>query len=436
MKTVKQLKEERGVKEAALKKLLDTATAEKRELTDEESTQFDTLEREVEDLDTQIGRAEKVEKTQLRLAARAAGTPVQGPASEGDEKDISKYSFRKAILSASSKNSKLEGIELEMHQEAENEARQFGKAISGEGVAIPTLVLDRSFQKRDITTSTGNGNYTIVDGVSGYVEALREKSLALQLGAEYLSGLTGNFDVPRENAVYVPNWEGETDAAAESSPTLARAAFSPKRLAGFMDVSKQLIIQSAVGIEARLRNQILAGHAEALDKAAFNGSGAADDPTGILNDSDVSVLAIGTDGGAITKVLIETLVQTLEEAKGMNDNTRWIVSPILKRMLKNLAMDSGSGKFVWSDNAIDGIMAYATTHVPKNLAKGSGTNLTASILGDMRNTMFGQWGGLEILPDQYTQAVSGMIRLVVNQYADYHVIQPGRFAVIKDITTS
>lgn len=436
MKTVKQLKEERGVKLAALKRLIDLAKAEKRELTAEEQTEFDTLEREVEEFDGQIERAEKVEKAQLRIAASAAGTPVQGKVSEGEERDLSAYSVRKAILSATDRHVKLEGIELEMHQEAENEARAFGKALSGGGVGVPSLVLERMFLKRDITTSTGNGNYTIVDGVNGYVEALREKSLALQLGAEYLSGLTGNFDVPRENAVYTPGWVAETGNVSESNPTLARAAFSPKRFGGFMDVSKQLIIQSAVGIENRLRNQIVAGHAEGLDQAAFNGSGASNDPTGILNDADVPVLGIGTDGGAITKVLIETLVQRIEEAKGMTDNTRWVVSPILKRILKNLAMDSGSGRFVWSDNAIDGIAAFATTHVPKNLTKGTGTNLTAAILGDLRNTMFGQWGGLEILPDPYTQAVAGMIRMVVNQYADFHVIQPGRFQVIKDITTA
>lgn len=435
MKTVKQLKEERGVKEAALKKLLDTATAEKRELTEDESTQFDSLEREVEDLDGQIERAEKVEKTQLRLAARAAGTPVQGPVSEGDERDLSKYSLRKSLLSLISRNL-LDGIELEMHQEAEQESRLYGKALSGNGVAVPAMLMDRIFQKRDITTATGNGAYTIVDGVSGYVEALRERSLAIQLGADYLTGLTGNFDVPRENGVFAPGWEGETDAAAESNPTYARAVYSPKRLSGFMDLSKQLLIQSAVGIEGRLRNQILQGNAEAIDRAAWNGSGAADDPTGILNDAGITPIAIGTDGGAITKALIYQMIQQLEEASGMTSNTKFVVSPILKKLLKSLALDAGSGKFIWDDNSIDGIDAFVTSHIPKTIAKGSGTNLTAIVLGDMRDTMFGQWGGQEIIVDPYTQAVSGMVRFVVNQYVDFHVTQPGRFQVIKDITTS
>jgi hypothetical protein len=38
--------------------------------------------------------------------------------------------------------------------------------------------------------------------------------------------------------------------------------------------------------------------------------------------------------------------------------------------------------------------------------------------------------------DPYTQALNGMVRFVPAQYVDFHVIQPGRFQLIKDITTS
>ena len=205
-----------------------------------------------------------------------------------------------------------------------------------------------------------------------------------------------------------------------------------------MDVDRQLLVQTANSIEARLRNQLVLGHAQLLDRIAFSGAAANNEPVGILNDTDVPDLAIGTNGGAITKVLIETLVQRLEEANGMNDNARWVISPILKRLLKALVMDAGSGQFVLDrvTNTIEGIAAIATTHVPKNLAKGTGTNLTAAILGDFRSAAYAQWGGTEIIVDTVTQALAGNIRYVPIQYVDFHVIQPGHFQVIKDITTS
>jgi len=437
MRNLKQVTEERTVKLDRISALGAIIKTENRNWTSEETSEFETLEGEVRTLASEITTLKAQESAQSIIAARAAGMPVQGSQSEGDKKDLSKYSLRKALLSMTDRNSRLEGVEAEMHQEAEAEMRLFGKSSSGAGVLIPSTVMGSLYAKRDITVATGNGSYAVEDGVLGYVEALREQSLALQLGAEYLAGLTGNFDMPRENAVYTPAFKTENAIAVESNPTLARAAFSPKRLTGFMDVSKQLLIQSAVGIEGRLRNQMLLGHAEALDRVAFNGASASDEPVGILNDADVAVLAIGTDGGAITKSLIEQLIQRLEEAKGMNDNTKWVVSPILKRIMKALAKDAGSGLFMYAaDNTIDGIAAYATTHVPKNIAKGTGENLTAAILGDFRNTMFGQWGGTEIIVDPYTQALNGLVRFIPCQYVDFHVTQPGRFQVIKDITTA
>lgn len=438
MKTVKQLKEERGVKEAALKRLLDTATAEKRELTDEESTQFDTLEREVEDLDGQIERAEKVEKTQLRMAARAAGTPVQGDISEKEERDLSKYSLRKALLSLTDKNTQLDGVEREMHQEAEKESRLIAGHRSSGGLMIPEIMLDRMYQKRALDPSTGNGANLYGEVASGYVEALRPESVALQLGANFMTGMTNDFKVPRENAVFAPTFKASQDAATVSNPTMAKASFAPKRVSGYMDVDRQLLVQTANSVEQRMRNQLLRGTAQLLDRVAFTGDSAADEPVGILNDAGVGILAIGANGGAITKVLIETLVQQLEEANGMNDNTKWVTSPILKRLLKALTLDSGSGQFVWDrlTNTIDGIGAVATTHIPKNIAKGTGTNLTAAVLGDFRSAEYAQWGGMEIIVDNITQALVGNIRYIPIQWVDFNVTQPGHFQVIKDITTS
>jgi HK97 family phage major capsid protein len=205
-----------------------------------------------------------------------------------------------------------------------------------------------------------------------------------------------------------------------------------------MDVDRQLLVQTANAIEARLRNQLVLGHAQLLDRVAFTGAAASDEPVGILNDSDVPVLAIGATGGAITKALVETLVQRLEEANGMNDNVRFVTSPIVKRILKALSVDSGSGQFVWErlTNSIDGIGAVATTHIPKNLTKSTGSNLSAMVLGDFRSASYAQWGGTEIIVDTITQALAGNIRYVPIQYVDFHVTQPGHFQVIKDIATT
>jgi HK97 family phage major capsid protein len=438
MRTLKQVIEERAAKLDRVAALSDITKAENRNWSAEETAEFTKLETEIRALNAEKETLEAQERAALHLAARAAGAGTQGARSAGDEKDIAKYSLRKALLSLSERNSPLSGIELEMHDEATTEARAAGLATSG-GLMVPQMVLDRMYAKRaPLDPSNGNGANLYGEVSVGYVDALRPNSVALQLGADYMAGMTNSFKMPRENAVYTPSFRATQGAAGESTPTYDQAQFAPKRATGYMDVDRQLLVQTANSIEARLRNQLVLGHAQLLDRIAFSGAAANNEPVGILNDTDVPVLAIGTNGGAITKVLIETLVQRLEEANGMNDNARWVISPILKRLLKALVMDAGSGQFVLDrvSNTIEGIAAIATTHVPKNLAKGTGTNLTAAILGDFRSAAYAQWGGTEIIVDTVTQALAGNIRYVPIQYVDFHVIQPGHFQVIKDITTS
>ena len=74
MKKAFQLKEERAAKFLEVQNLIQTAETEKRELTTEEQTKFDTISGEIEELDAQILRAEKREKITARAAANAAGS--------------------------------------------------------------------------------------------------------------------------------------------------------------------------------------------------------------------------------------------------------------------------------------------------------------------------------------------------------------------------
>jgi HK97 family phage major capsid protein len=438
MRTLKQVIEDRAAKLDRIAALSDITKAENRNWTEAETSEFNTLETEVRALNAEKTTLEAQERAALHIAARAAGAGTQGAASASEERDLGKYSLRKALASLTERNQPLDGIEAEMHQEAVKEARSSGLATAG-GLMIPQMVLDRMYAKRaPLDPSNGNGANLYGEVSTGYVDALRPLSVALQLGAEYMAGMTNSFKIPRENAVYTPSFKATQGAASESSPTYAQAQFAPKRATGYMDVDRQLLVQTANAIEARLRNQLVLGHAQLLDRVAFTGAAASDEPVGILNDSDVPVLAIGATGGAITKALVETLVQRLEEANGMNDNVRFVTSPIVKRILKALSVDSGSGQFVWErlTNSIDGIGAVATTHIPKNLTKSTGSNLSAMVLGDFRSASYAQWGGTEIIVDTITQALAGNIRYVPIQYVDFHVTQPGHFQVIKDIATT
>lgn len=441
MRTKKAILEERASKFDAIEALDKTRKAENRNWTAEESAAFDKLEGEIRSLNAELEGVEKEERAALMIASRSAGMPVQGTFSAKEERDLGNYSLRKVFM-AKVENRALDGIEGEMHQEGIKERMASGANVES-GFIIPDSVLGRLASKhltRNVSANGGSngdqGGVMVPKDINSYVQALRERSLMLQLGAQYLTGVVGNFDVPTENAVFTPGWKTEVAAGDKSNPTFAKVSFTPKRLTGHMDLSLQLIRQAAPAIEALLLEQIILGHAVAIDRAGFMGAGSAE-PTGILNDAGVAVTPIGATGGSITQNILDNVDLALRGRK-QYAATSIVTTAKVRKVLRNLGIDTGSGLFVWDrmTNTIDGKAAYDTTNLPDNLEKStSGAVLSALIEGVFSDAWYAQWGGTEILTDPYTQATSGLVRMVSNQYVDFNVVRKASFQVVKDIAT-
>lgn len=442
--TLKSLMEQRGSLWKEMEAITQKAEDEKRDLTEDEDTEFESKRSELNALDKKIERQKYIDG-QRAIAAAAGGSPVGESEKEELRKSAKNFSFMKAIRSATDKNYRLDGVELEFHQEAMNEFKEAraGEAGSDQNAVLISEKILRNTEMRDMTATGGTngdqGGVTVQTSVMGYIEALQARSVLLRNGVDLMTGLSGNFTMSKENSVYSPSWEGENDANAEVSPTYEKVTFSPKRVGGFIDVSKQLLLQSSESIENRLRNQINKGQALAIDRGGVQGPGTGDQLTGILYDTGVGVVAIGDNGGAITDAFLLDMEEQIELANGAFGEIIGLYTPGVKKTLKKLKLDDGSGMFAWDrlTNTVNTYAAEATNQLPTNLVKGtSGAVCHAAILGNLSGCAFGQWGGLEILVDPYTQAINNMTRLVVNQYADFHVLQGGMISVIKDIIVS
>ena len=86
---------------------------------------------------------------------------------------------------------------------------------------------------------------------------------------------------------------------------------------------------------------------------------------------------------------------------------------------------------------IDGKPVYSTTNVPSNLTKGSSSGIcSAMIYGDWKNLVVGQFGGVELVVDPFSQAIGNKTRVVVNQHVGIAVEQPAAFGAIVDLLTA
>lgn len=440
-KSLKELRELLAAKQNELRGLKELQDTENRDFTKEEDQKVTGLLDEIDGLMASIRTAERLEENSKRIAEERA----KKDRSSNDElpREIRQYSVLKAIRS--SMEGRLEGLELEMHQEGIEELRKAGASPEGRGVIIPAAVLRARpafAENRDMTvtggTSGDQGGVTVATEIGTFIDYLRNQSILRQAGAQVLTNLTGNIDFPIGVTDATVTWEGETDANAESNPTMSKRSISPKRLGTFIDVSRQLLLQSSSDVEALVIRMLLDNVVLGWESAAINGDGSGK-PLGILGTSGIGSVVGGTNGGEINwtrTVALETAVRVANAAAA---RMAYITNEKVRGYWKTTPKVSSTAGMIWSDvnneAPVNNYPVLTSGLIPSTLTKGSSSSVcSAAIFGDFSKLLLAQWGGLEVFPDPYSRSKEGLVVMLSNAYVDSLVLQPKSFAAMVDIT--
>jgi len=359
------------------------------------------------------------------------------------EKEAKSFSFARAIHALSNptdaRAQRAAAFEFEASVAA---AQKEGRA--SRGLTVPTDVL---FQKRDILTGTATntakgGNLVATDLLAGsFIDVLRAKMVTAQLGATYLTGLQGNVAIPKKTGPSTAAWVAENAAPAESTnfPSFGQVTLSPKTLAGYVDFSRRLMLQSSLDIETLIRNDLASTIAVAMDNAAISGSGT-NRPTGVLNTSGIGSVTLGTNGLAPTWQMVVDLVREVEIDNVDATSAGFLTNAQVKSRLARTARQASGveGNFILQPPFSDlyGYPLTVSQQVPSNLTKGSGTNLSAMIFGVWSDLLIGQWSGIDLMVDPYTGSSAATVRVTAFHDCDFAVRYPESFAECNEIITT
>lgn len=418
--------------------LLDKAKEEKRGLTADEQTKYDKFTGDADALNEDIKRMEAQER---RMRESVTFTKPD-ELSDKDKKDLSTFSFRKAILGFNTNS--LDGIEKEMHEEAVNEARNSGK-MEVKGLGVPRILLFGQRSEKRAASATGGSNGSeggvmVQTTVQGFIDALVNRMVMADLGITQLLGLTGPVDMPKKTAMLAAAWETENGDADETNYTFGKVSLNPRRLAAFTTFSKQLLLQNSYDIEAMIRRDLQLAVRLAVEQAMINGAGSgSNQPLGILNLSSLGSVAIGATGGAPTFQHMINLEREVAIDNADIGSLGYLTNAKVRAKLKATRTDTYNGLPVWGaePNPVNGYKAGVTNLVPSNLDKSTTTGVCSAIIfGDFSSYMLAQFGGLDIVVDPYSKAKKGQIDVVVNSYWDGNAQHDESFAAILDATTT
>ena len=398
MKTSKLYKEERAEVIEKMESLV--SSAEGRDLTSDEQSNFDSLNEKVEELNKMAVRAESFEKLQATKAVKEV--------TENTPKEIRDYSFQEAMNQAAT--GRLSGLVKEMDAEARNEARYTGQSFKG--IGIPSSVLTRA------AVGTAAGNAT---EVMAWTDQLEANLVLASAGANFYSGIA-NQKFPVFSAIN-SGFVGETGGSAPAANgTATSVTLSPKKCISIVNVSAEAIAQNT-SIEAALQRNMAQSVAATLELALLGDSDISDAPTSIFLDAATQSVA----GAAPTIAELLNMEATLL-GNGVNlqgARMAWLLDSGALAEAKQLAqVSSVSPAYDNVDKSFLGYFAFSSSNVGGG--SGSGTNY---MLLDASKVHICQFGGLDVIYDIYTNAGTGEPRYILTSLVDGDMVQNDTAAV-------
>ena len=332
------------------------------------------------------------------------------------EKELKKFSLVRAIHALANPTDRraqeAAAFEFECSEAA---SAEFGRAA--QGIMLPTDVM-RTW-KRDLNSADEADLFGEDYRGQDFIDVLRNASSVMQAGARTLNGLSGDVRIPKKTAAASASWiASEGGAASESEMTVGNIAMTPKTLGAFTDVTRQLMIQSSMDVEALIRDDLATAIALAIDLAGLEGSGSSGQPTGILNTSGInSVTNFAAANPTFAEVV--TLETALAEDNALMGNLAYILPAAMYGALKTTEKASGTAQFVVEPGGtINGYRAIVSN-------QGTAGNL---YFGNFSDLLVGFFGGLDLVVDPYTASTTGTVRVVALQSMDVAVRHAVSFA--------
>ena len=390
MKTSKLYKEERAEVIEKMEGLV--ASAEGRDLSSDEQSNFDSLNEKVEELNKMAVRAESFEKLQATKAVKEV--------TENTPSEVRDYSFQDAMHQAAT--GRLEGLVKEMDQEARNEARYTGQSFKG--IAIPSTILTRAA----VATAAGNATE-----VMAWTDQLEANLVLASAGANFYTAVD-NQKFPVFSAInsgFVAETGGSAPAA---NGTASSVTLSPKKLISIVNVSAEAIAQNA-SIEAALRRNMAASVASTLEAALLGTSDVSNAPTSIFADAATGPTTVtAADWLEMETDLIDNGVQ-LQGAR-----LAYLLDPSAYATVKGLAQVSNVSAIY--DNARKELNGYFS-FVSPNVGNGGTAGKDHALFGDFSKCHIAQFGGLDVIYDIYSGAATGEPRYILTSLVDGDAVQ-------------
>ena len=360
------------------KAIVELCKTEVREMTEDEEKEFNSLKEQIDNKKTELKELEDKLSEYERMLPKEEEVKEY----EKEEKNQRNKSMKKSLV------------------------KELRNAIDNN---IKTITVNAETRAMQVTGGGGVHDAVVETEIDGILEPLYANSVLSQLGARWYTGLPkGDVQVPIMGKGNV-GWEGEVATAQATGNTFTTKKLSPKRLTAYVDISKQLLAQDTIGVEAAIRRDIVNALNDKLQATIL----------GVEDKTDVKPAGIFYN---VSETTINNYKDLCKFEAGLDDaningEKKYLMGNTAKAAFRSMVKGNNNTGMVLEANQMDGTPMVNTSSVATN----------KFAYGDFNYLAIGSWGDLDITIDQYTQAANGCIRLVINAFFDGVILRPEAF---------
>ena len=334
------------------------------------------------------------------------------------DREVREFSFTRALRALANPTDRAAQDAAAFEFDASRAAAQrSGK--EPEGLLVPADVLTRALNTATSGSAAGDtGGFSVATDLlaQSFIDMLRNRAVAMQLGTT-MGGLVGNITIPRQASGASGYWIGEDADATLDGLEMDQIGMSPKTVAAYSEITRRLLMQSSLDVEALVRRDLATALALTIDSAFFYGTGSSNQPRGIKNMTGINAVDFGTDGAGAGTGQLPSYAEVVQmETEISADNAdiasmAYVMGSGMRGHFKTTEKFSGSnGQTIWEQgNTVNGYR----TEVTNQIAAGD------VFFGNFADAMIGMWGGLELNADPYTHSAKGRLRVVAMQDVDF-----------------
>lgn len=288
-----------------------------------------------------------------------------------------------------------------------------------------------------VGTDASGGHLVPTMLLPGVLSALVAESSLLQAGAtlvmpDQMQDGAKSYVMACVDTIPTAAWRNEGAAVAESDPAFRTVTATPRSLAFYFKVSRELLAD-AFNLETVLATVIAQAMAKEFDRAALLGTGTAPEPRGIANTAGIQTVGNGANGASLATVRYANLMsaaQAILQANGPLPNAA-VMAP--RTLVGFGSLADTTNQPLQKPDMLRSLRLLATSQIPVNQTVGASTDCSSLFIGDFSRTRFVVRESVSIQRGNELFAATGQVGFICHVRADFVVEYPTCMALVTGI---